>query len=112
MSHGFSFQRETVINTLNAFTFGILEYDISDHCPTFIIFLFPNPLEVKPKYKFTFRPYSDENQEKFIDRRVQTNWNVIYQYDNTDELLSVLCEKNQLLLVPIFPVKNKANFIR
>ena len=74
------------INTLNAFTSGILDYDISDHCPTFIYFLLPNPLVIKPKHIFTFRTYSDENQEKY-------DLIVIYQINSTDEISSVFCEK-------------------
>ena len=71
---------------------GILDYDNSDHCPTFINFLLPNPIVNKSKYKFTFRPYSDENQEKIIEKLIQTDWNVIYQNNNTDKMLSVFFE--------------------
>ena len=81
------------IITLNAFTSGTLNYDMSDHRSTFINFSLPNPLVIKPKYKFTFRPYSEENQKKIIDKLVQTDWNVIYQIDNTDEMLTMFCEK-------------------
>ena len=95
------------INTLNAFTSGILDYDFSDHCPTCINFLLPNPLVIKPKYNFTFRPYSEENQDKFIDKLVQTDWNVLYQIDNTGEMLSVFCEKINSYYSQCFPLKTK-----
>ena len=79
---------QSLINTLNAFTSGILDYDINDYCTTFTIFLHPNPLVKELKSEFTFRPYSDEKQEKIINKIVHTDWNVIYQINSTDEMLS------------------------
>ena len=45
---------------------GVIYYDQTDHCPTFINFTPPNSVKVKKYISYSFRPYSELNKEKLI----------------------------------------------
>ena len=94
-------------NKISLYHSYILEFDFSDHCPTFYKFtiqnLAPDPIL---KTKISFRHYSEENQEKFRNLLESFDWSTIAS-DNIHMYVLNFSEKLNELYCISFPIKTK-----
>lgn len=95
------------INKLIPFKSGIINIDLSDHLPTFIHLYLGDILDRRDeKLKFSFRPYSKQNFDKFITKLNSINWNFVDLMDLDDAVenfLSVITTE----YCKCFPLKTK-----
>ena len=91
---------------------GILNFDVTDHCPTFIQLLcckndFENTIKT-----ISVRPYSDEKLNALKDELSHTNWDQIIGTEINDIEQSYCLFSNHInkLYLKHFPLKRKKNF--
>ena len=58
-------------------TSGILLYDGTDHCPTFITLSIPKHYDVKKKIKLVFRDTNPNNKKNLVDMIKAEDWDSI-----------------------------------
>ena len=58
---------------------GVIDLDLSDHCPCFVKFILPEPApNDSQKRKVQFRPYSTQNFENLCSKLSNFDWNLIF----------------------------------
>ena len=92
------------VNKLYSNVAGILDVDVSDHLPTFVLFNFKLP--TLPHKMIQFRLINEENKRKFKRMLSQTDWELI-KCQNTDIYAENLVEKINKIYCLAFPLKIK-----
>ena len=80
-------------NHLSIHSAGILDYDQSDHLPTFCTMATESVSPVKEMIKIETRPYSDSNLSMFVNKLGEINWENELVYDDVDYSISTFCKK-------------------
>ena len=88
---------------------GVIYYDQTDHCPTFMNFTPPNSVKVNEYISYSFRPYSESNKEKLIEQltNIEENWLDILPSNNVDNMLKKFSSFLDELYCQCFPKKTK-----
>ena len=94
-------------NSLNASMSGILDFDTTDHLPTFFTLDIPIVDPVTDKIKIQTRPYSDQCLEKFCVELSNINWNDILDYNDLESCVQIFLEMINSLYCNCFPLKTK-----
>ena len=87
---------------------GVIYYDQTDHCPTFMNFIPPKSFKSNNYISYSFRPYSESNKEKLIEKltNIEANWPDILPSDNVDNMLQKFSSFLDELYCQCFPKKN------
>ena len=96
------------LNSLNICNLGIIYFDLTDHCPTFLQFPLPNSnLNNKnDKVKITFRLNNERIREKFRQSKRDFDWNSLVSSDMNDYVGNFSRKLNNLYC-SAFPIKSK-----
>ena len=88
---------------------GVIYYDQTDHCPTFMSFTPPKSFKSNNYISYSFRPYSESNKEKLIEKltNIEANWPDILSSDNVDNMLQKFSSSLDELYCQCFPKKTK-----
>ena len=94
------------INKLNIISKGILDYNRSDHLPTYAV------LNVKindgtGSFRVETRPYSESNYLKLCNDLNTTNWDDLLNYDDVESSSKIFVSHLNLLYQKSFPIKVK-----
>ena len=84
---------------------GVIPIDLTDHYLCFIHLLCPKFIEDKTKIEF--RPYSEPNLSKLIEKLVETNWNSVCGFNEVDSDINNLMGTINKLYCQCFPIKSK-----
>ena len=60
------------------FSSGVIEYVLTDHCPTFMNLNSPNVKSNVIHTSYCFRPVSVKNEDKFIESLMEINWDTFF----------------------------------
>ena len=68
---------------------GVIYSDQTDHCPKFMNLTPPNSVKVNKYINYSFRPYSESNKEKLIEKltNIEENRLDILPSKNVDSML-------------------------
>ena len=91
-------------NFINKHISGIIQADISDHCPVFTIFDLNKYND--PPIKKVFRPFSNNNFDIFYDKLYRNQWHFYNKADINEQFSSFITELNYLY-TSCFPLKTK-----
>lgn len=91
-------------NSLNKYTSGIIQTDITDHCPIFTILDIDKNLMRGKSYKF--RPFSTANLDLFNDKLTTHEWQFYNKRDINEKYVCFISELNELY-ISCFPLKTK-----
>ena len=94
-------------NSLNVSFCGVLDFDVTDHLPTFSILKLPNIEGKSDKIKIQSRPYTEENLQKFCSDLAEINWNEELNYDDIENCIIIFSQKMNLSYQKCFPIKTK-----
>ena len=86
---------------------GIIDLDITDHCPTFLNFNVPTPLKQDNYFDYTFRPFSIDNRNRLEEKLRDFNWDTILNSNDVDYMLETFSEKINTFYCQCFPKKTK-----
>ena len=75
-THSLSTLDHIWVNQILPLQAGIIYYDATDHCPTFLKFYCHKTNQPESK-TITFRPFSEQNMERLMTEIRQTDWNAI-----------------------------------
>ena len=92
------------VNCLNKYTSGIIQADITDHCPVFNIFDLNK--ENNPPVNKVFRPFSINNFDLFSRKLCTNEWQFYNKIDINDKFSSFISELNKIY-TSCFPLKTK-----
>ena len=96
-------------NSLANYRAGILDFDLTDHCPTFMIF--SSPVVVNRNLNQTnvirFRLHTEQFFAKFAENLEATNWDYIISTDDVDQKFEFFTSKLDELYCSSFPIKTK-----
>ena len=91
-----------------SFTSGVLDFDISDHLPTFVHFDLPSAtLKTNEKIKVFLRPYSQENFDLLSSKVLSFDWQEIYQGGDPNISIQKFMSSLNSLYCSCFPLKIK-----
>ena len=93
-------------NGHNFVSAGILNFDLTDHLPTFCTFVMPE-MVTSDKIKIETRPFSEQNLQNLITELQQFNWDNILDLNNPDDCLNTFVTKINSLYCKHFPMKSK-----
>ena len=86
---------------------GILDFDLTDHLPTFCImkeiFFFDKPELIK----IVSRPFSEENVEKLRTECMNTDWTAMISHFDADNSILKFIDHLNMLYRKYFPTKIK-----
>ena len=94
-------------NKLGIEVCGIINFDVTDHLPTFCIFESFTPNHNDNKVKIVSRPFTELNLENLSDEVAHTPWDDILDYDDVDNCIMNFIDKLNLLYTKHFPIKTK-----
>ena len=76
------------LNNTNYSCSGLLYFDATDHLPGFCSIALSNFHSVTSKIKIKSRPFTEENLHKFTEKIIDTNWDVLLNYDDVESCLN------------------------
>ena len=86
---------------------GIIDYDVTDHCPIFINFELHDYSCLRGKSRKVFRPFS-QNCLEILRRKVeQTNWDELFHGNHTNSMFEIFLSTINKLYCESFPLKIK-----
>ena len=85
---------------------GIINFDLTDHLPTFCSFAMPETV-TSDKIKIETRPFSEENFQNLSNDLLQINWDYILDFNNPENCLKTFVSKLDALYCKNFPMKTK-----
>ena len=94
------------INKFNIISNGILDYNRSDHLPTFAV-LNTKICDGTGRVRIEARPYSESNYLKFCNDLNNTNWDDLLDYDDVESSSREFVSHLNLLYQNSFPIKVK-----
>ena len=96
------------INNIYPSKAGIILYDVSDHCPTFLQLFLPfiNKNSENELHKISFRPFSEAKLENLKLKLRNTNWDLLLN-DNVDRSCNTFMEYIDQNYCKCFPLKHK-----
>ena len=94
-------------NYLNLSKYGILDFDVTDHLPTFCIFDFPFVDKLTNKIKIESRPFTEKNLEKLVNKLASFDWDSFLDYDDYQNCVSNFMTKINIFYQDSFPIKKK-----
>ena len=65
-------------SSLAFFSSGVIEFESTEHCPTFMNFNLPNVESNIVHARYCFSPFSVENEEKFIESLMERNGDLFW----------------------------------
>ena len=86
---------------------GIINFDVTDHLPTFCIFESITSNYNDNKVKIVNRPFTELNLENLSDEVANIPWDDILDYDDVDNSIINFIDKLNLLYTKHFPIKTK-----
>lgn len=86
---------------------GVVDYDVTDHLPTFCNLNFINPNIDDEKIRIQSRPYSDANLLKLCSELDNVDWDGILPYGDPNRCCDIFSEKLDYLYTKCFPLKVK-----
>ena len=96
------------INKFTETTGPIFFADISDHCPTSLVFKIENkPQFSDAKQKITFRLDNETNQSNFETKLLQTDWNFLAEINDVDQQFVAFQNYINSTYCDCFPLKTK-----
>ena len=100
------------INQINPMLSGILCFDISDHCPTFIFFHLNKNVPNNKMRCIKTRPFSDKNLSSLKSELNNMNWDELFNHENginrnVDEVCETLIANLDTIYCKHFPIKVK-----
>ena len=94
-------------NGLEISSFGILDYDATDHLPTFCA-LKSEVIDVETgKVRIETRPYSEVNFQKICGKLSDTNWDDLLTYDDPENCAAKFIDLLNSMYQKYFPLKVK-----
>ena len=94
-------------NNLSVNSAGILDYDQSDHLPTFCTVDTNSTTPENEKIKIETRPFSESNLSKFVAKLNDINWDNELDYNNIENSISDFSNKIDEIYKTCFPLKIK-----
>ena len=94
------------LNTIEPFLSGIIQYDLTDHRPNFILISHQFTNNHNPMIKMRFRPFHSGIFDSFVSEIQTTNWDFDV-YSNVDENFSKFESKLNETYCKYFPIKTK-----
>ena len=94
-------------NNLGVDSAGILDYDQSDHLPTFCTVDSNSIIPENEKIKIETRPFSESNLSKFVAKLNDINWDNELDYNNIENSISDFSNKIDEIYKTCFPLKIK-----
>ena len=94
------------INRVASFQSAVFSYDLSDHLGTAVVFD-ESSSEIEKNHHITFRPYSDANFDKLVDRLVETDWDPFLMSEDINLQFDNFIEYLDKLYCDCFPLKCK-----
>ena len=85
---------------------GILDYDLTDHCPIFLNFEIPVPLNAN-KTRKTIRPFKQNYFDSLRQKIIHTNWNNLININNINTTFENFISHINKLYCESFPIKIK-----
>ena len=95
-----------VNKSLNACA-GVLEFDLSDHCPTFLKFSFINDTRLEQLKKIVSRPFNEVSLQILSNKLMSTNWSYLIDYSNCNLSCPNFMSHINRLYCDSFPLKTK-----
>ena len=93
-------------NGHNFLSAGIIEFDTTDHLPTFCNLLMPAN-DQTDKIKIETRPFSEEKMQNLINDIQLINWDYILDYNDPENCIIAFINKLNSLYCKHFPLKTK-----
>ena len=94
------------VNFLDSSLSGVLDIDITDHCPVFVCVPVPPSRLIDDKVKVTFRDQSNDNMIKIRDELFNYDWN-LDQFSDLNEKLRCFSDSLNYIYVKNCPLKVK-----
>ena len=95
------------INNFNPFISGIINLDITDHLPSFLLLNIDVPFHGDSKIKIVSRPFNDRNFSSLQDEISNINWDSILENLDPDQACKVFFTKINDLYCKHFSIKIK-----
>ena len=95
------------VNSLNPLVSGVLNLDLTDHCPTFLLFNFNSDKPVNSDIVYSFRPFSQQNMDKFFVKLRNINWDVTLDGKNVNDMYVTFINTLNGIYCKCFPLKSK-----
>lgn len=92
------------INIPTRYSGGVISYDVTDHCPTFLNL--NTPITKNPKHKITFREFNVENMQKFVNLLNDENWSQL-NINDVNEQMEIFTKTLNKYYCSSFPIKIK-----
>lgn len=92
-------------NFVSGFSSGVIDFDLTDHCPVFIIMKHGNH-DVLSTTRFTFRLQSEDNISKFKEELMLVEWN-FDTYGDLDSRVNYFNDTISKIYNKCFPLKTK-----
>ena len=99
----------TWFNSLSNYTSGIIDFDLTDHCPTFLNFnyLSENENNSSKFVKIKFRLKNEESISKFARNIDSMDWETIFREESLNEMFEKFIQKLDEFYRNSFPLKVK-----
>ena len=94
-------------NSLNISSYGILDYDVSDHLPCYCLFDVNATSPGLQKIRIENRPYSDSNLQKLTEKLQNIDWDTLLDFSNLDNCINLFIYTLNKLYSECFPTKVK-----
>ena len=94
-------------NCLNVANCGVVDFDVTDHLPTFCFLDLPSGELNDEKIKIESRPFSEQNLVKLIAELEKVDWDNFLNYEDPDNCTNRFVEKVNHLYMKCFPLKIK-----
>ena len=94
-------------NNYEIFSIGILDFDLTDHLPTFCIMKEISFSDKPELIKIVSRPFSDENVEKLRTECMNTDWTAMISHLDADNSILKFIDHMNMLYRKYFPTKIK-----
>lgn len=86
---------------------GIIYFDVTDHCPSFLNFSLPNSLNIEENIVIESRPFSDFNFTSLKNKLANTNWNAFLDFEDINNCYRSFVEYLNSQYCNFFPKKTK-----
>ena len=97
-----------ILNKPISFKSGVLEWDHTDHCPTFIYFNILNNSSQNLLHKIVFRPFSDDNLSSMVSEVEKIDWDGLFRDENVHICVERFAEILNKIYCLSFPKKQNS----
>ena len=94
-------------NSLNISSYGILDFDITDHLPSYCLFDIKKTDSTLHKIRIESRPFTESNLQNLICKLQNIDWDIALDHSNVNNSITYFTNTLNNLYLECFPTKVK-----